>query len=141
MHLRRGAALLGLALAATAGTVLFSDSPATAAEPPSGWDVCPNGSVCIWKDASFLTDSHPYDYVSFARYIPDYSTWMYRNTNIGSANTATSIINDGISETAYMYANKNKRNLLFSIPRGNSNWALAGDHGDNIESGYYYTYN
>lgn len=137
---RRGlAAAIVSAAALTAGLIV--GAPATAAEPPSQWEVCPNGSVCIWKDASFLTNSNVYNMVNFSRYIPDYSGWMYKNTNIGSANTATSIVNDGISETAYMYANTLKRTQLFSIPRGNSNWALAGSQGDNIESGYYYSYN
>lgn len=42
-----------------------------------------------------------------------------------------------------MYANTNKSGFLFSIPKGNSNNNLwwQGSQNDNIESGYYKSYN
>lgn len=138
--------LLGAA-AVTMGLLAggFAATPAMAAEPPSPWAVCPNGSVCIWADPTFQThDGDPsptYNYRDFARYIPDYGGWTYRNTNIGAANTATSIVNDAYTETAYMYANSYKRDFLFNIPKGHSNQWMVGGHNDNIQSGYYYTYN
>lgn len=140
-HVRRNVLATLVAGATLLTGTIVGAAPASAVQPPSPWDVCPNGSVCIWADANGLTGNDPYATVSFSRYIPDYGGWRYKGTNIGSSNTATSIINDGISETAYMYANTSKRDRLFSIPRGNVNWALWGNQGDNIESGYYHTYN
>lgn len=139
------ARLLGIA-ATTVGLLAgaLTATPAMA-EPPSQWDVCPNGTVCIWADPSFQShDGDPspmYNYREFSRYIPNYGTWMFRNTNIGASNKATSIVNDAYTETAYMYANTSKRDRLFSIPKGHYNQWMVGGHNDNIESGYYYTYN
>ncbi|SIS19448.1 hypothetical protein SAMN05880568_3456 [Microbacterium sp. RURRCA19A] len=74
-------------------------------------------------------------------YIPNYSGHFYGNTSFGASNTATSILNAGRYDTAFMYAGINKRDRLFEIPVGNSNGLLFGYQNDNIESGYFATYN
>ncbi|SIS19439.1 peptidase inhibitor family I36 protein [Microbacterium sp. RURRCA19A] len=107
----------------------------------AGINDCPKGYLCIWKDAAYITDGKEKAYVKFQYYIPDYGSYNYEGTNIGSTNTATSIYNNGRYDTAYMYQNTYKRDRLFTIPAGNANWSLLGYLGDNIESGYYSTYN
>jgi len=107
---------------------------------------CPLGYVCTWEDANFVTaEAGPTwsgkSMVRFQYYIPNYSGLFYAYSNVGATNSATSIKNNGRFDTAYLYANPNKRTKLFELPVGNSNWSLWGAHGDNIESGYFRTYN
>ncbi len=128
-----GAAAIALATTAALGV-------APAASAFQG-DSCPSSFLCIWKDGNWYTDQMPNSYVKFQRYIPCYCDWNYERTSINSNDTATSIRNSGVSETAYMYRDSNKGYQLFSIPKGNVNGALWGSQGDSISSGYYASYN
>ncbi|MBD3941761.1 peptidase inhibitor family I36 protein [Microbacterium sp. NEAU-LLC] len=139
---RRDGARKRVTVAAIGAAALVSASVAGIAGPASAaLSDCPSSYLCIWKDASFATAGSGTAYVKFQQYIPDYATWDYAGTSYDANNSATSIYNHGVTETAYMYAEDNKDTLLFDIPRGNSNWALGGNQGDNIESGYYHSFN
>jgi len=132
---RRAALALIATIAAGAG-VVASGAPAIAATSN-----CPSKYLCIWKDTSYKTDGKDSALVKFQYYIPNYGQYKYEGTSLSAANSATSIYNHGATETAYMYANTNKGGFLFSIPKGNTNSWLVGGGGDNIESGYYASYN
>ena len=126
------------ALVMAAGGLASTTAPAFA-----GTADCPSGHLCTWGDADFQTSSKGAALVKFQYYIPDYGSWTYAGTNLSGANSASSIYNHGTSETAYMYANTNKSGLLFSIPKGNTNNNLwwQGNQNDNIESGYFASFN
>jgi hypothetical protein len=133
---KRIAAIAAATVVGAVGSVVGVAAPASAYP----WGRCDSSFTCIWKDANFYTDQTNRQ-VKFQRYIPNYAEWNYSYTNINSNDTATSIFNNGISETAYMYRDAGKGYQLFSIPAGNSNGWLTGGQGDSISSGYYYTYN
>lgn len=136
LNAKRLGAMSGFAAIALSAAALTSAAPAFA-----GTSDCPTSYLCIWKDAHYVTAGAGSHLVKFQQYIPNYGTWDYSGTNYDANNSATSIYNHGVSETAYMYAEDYKDELLFSIPKGHSNGALWGSQGDNIESGYYYSFN
>lgn len=125
------------------GAVMVLAGVAAVAAPASAaTSNCPTGSLCIWGDSGFRTDGTDSALVSFASYIPNYSTWNYSGKPINANNSASSIYNNGRVETAFMYNNTYKTGFMFSIPRGNSNSNLlwAGQN-DKISSGYYASFN
>jgi hypothetical protein len=127
-------------IAATAAlAVAFSALVATPAH--AGLNDCPKGYVCVWRDNFYRTGNLERAFVKFQWYIPNYADYAYEGTGIGSTNTATSIVNNGRTDTAVMYANTSKRTELFQIPIGNRNGNLIYPQGDNIESGYYWIFN
>lgn len=132
------AALACAAAVALTGGIVFGASPAFA-----GTGDCPSGYLCTWGDQGFQTSSKGNALIKFQYYIPNYGTLNYAGTSQNGANSASSIYNHGTSETAYIYANTYKSGFLFSIPKGNSNNDLwwQGSQNDNIESGYYASYN
>ncbi|WP_292699869.1 hypothetical protein [Microbacterium sp. 69-10] len=99
-------------------------------------------AIWVMVGATMLTSAIAVASPASARvYIPDYALWDYVGTSYDANNSATSIYNHGVSETAYMYAGDHHSGLLFSIPKGNYNWWLPAGQNDNIESGYYASYN
>lgn len=124
--------------AATVVAGLLIASPANAA-----LNDCPSTYTCTWGDSDFKTEGTDSALIKFQMYIPNYGTKNYEGKSLNGANSASSIYNRGVSETSYMYSGTNKNGFLFSIPKGNSNsnlWWVAGAN-DNIESGYYYSFN
>jgi hypothetical protein len=127
-----GAVAAAVGIVATLGVA----APASAANGN-----CPSSYLCTWKDSLSVTDGSGSALQLFQQYITNYNKYKYLGTNHNAGNSATSIYNNGITETAYMYANTGRTTILFSIPKGSWNYFLSGSHGDNIESGYYASFN
>lgn len=130
-----------VACAVTDGTLL--GGVAVAAPAHAAKSNCPSGYTCTWGDSDFKTAGIDSALVKFQFYIPNYGTWNYAGTGLNAANSANSIYNHGVSETSSLYSGTSKTGFLFSIPIGNSNSNLwwQGAQNDNIESGYYASYN
>lgn len=104
-----GLSLAGVALAA----------PANAAPA-----ACPSGASCFWSDANYKTGTSTAD-VTFQNYIPNFQCWNYGPTQVacnvltgGSGNsndTATSVYNNGNSESDYWYQGSNQSGYSFSL--------------------------
>lgn len=134
--LRRTTAGVLVALGiATAGTVLIA-TPAQAA-PGS----CSLGYTCLWADPNFETNGSGSAKKSFYQYISNFGSHQYAGTTQGLANSASSIKNNGVSETVHLYRGSNKNNYAFSMPNGTQIAFMALYANDDTESGYYDSFN
>ncbi len=139
--MRRSNVKKKLAMGFTAAAIGIAATFGIAAPASAANGNCPSSYLCTWKDSLSVTDGSGSALQLFQQHISNYNNYKYLGTNYNAGNSATSIFNNGITETAYMYASTSKRGFLFSIPKGSWNYFLSGSHGDNIESGYFASFN
>lgn len=147
MHVNRRAVFLsaGLVFAGIAAT------PALAANPS-----CPRGSSCTWRDTAFVTAGSASGYIGFTNDIPDLGKKLYPVTP-GVAQTgsmsASSMQNNGNSDTVYYYKGLRCNNVYFTRPanagtgsqdgdftNGNPNFGDGSSAQDAIVSGAFQSY-
>lgn len=80
----------------------------------------------------------------FKQYVLNYSGLAYPGTSVTGNDTATSIFNNGVSETSYLYKNAGRGSLVLTLPRGvgyDQLNAQSPSANDVISSGYYASFN
>jgi hypothetical protein len=136
--LKLGAVAIALAVA---GTIAL---PAAAqAAGPTGCTTL--GYTCMWMDGDYKTASSSGNSVKWQQYIPNFGTWNYGSSTYNAANSASSLYNNGNTETVYLYDNTSKSGFAFSrgVQQFSTNFAGAFGvgHNDNLESGYFASFN
>jgi len=123
------------AIAVVVGSVVVA-SPASAL-------TCSSGSACSWGDSQYKTAGGEGNQVAFRYYIPNYSGWTY-NGNGNANDSASSVYNNGNTDTVYWYDDSSARTYAFRMATKNGDQNLndalgtaPAGHNDKLSSGYF----
>lgn len=143
--MRRSALLAAVGCLTVGGGVLAIAVPANAAAPAN----CASGYACWWGDSGYLTSGSTKN-VHYEYDIPDFQKWNYGQTTqfaLGDSNdSASSVYNNGNTDTTYWYTDANEGGYHFTLPikdgdsdLNNSTGAVGPGFNDDLSSAYFYS--
>ena len=147
---RRAKLGLGALLSVVAigvGTVGLA-APANAAAPAS----CDAGTACFWKDTAYKSGGDANLNMWYEHDLPNFQHWNYGHSEAflltGNTNdSASSIYNNGNTDTTYWYTDANRGGYYFTLPikEGDNNLANSAGavdtnaYNDQLSSAYFYS--
>lgn len=108
---------------------------------------CPSGYSCIWADQNYLTSGSSTHYRKFQQWMADYHAYNYEGTSQNSADSATSVYNNGNYEKARFFDDWHGYGSYFELPiktgdahLNDSTGAAPGGHDNKLSSGLFQSY-
>ncbi|QAY61248.1 hypothetical protein ET475_15505 [Microbacterium protaetiae] len=136
-----GRVAMGLwSIAGVMGGGLLFAAPAQAAAPTD----CPPTYACLWGDTAFKTGGATASVIKLKQYIPALRPFSYYGTSRTGHDSASSVFNNGSTDTAYFFKNENHGGAWFkkSTNDGDSdftNGSPPGSFNDSLDSVYFAT--
>lgn len=96
---------------------------------PAGATNCPAGYTCLWRDLSYATDGSTSKRIQFADQIGNFGNYTYSGTFHNAANSASSVSNEGLSNTVRVYSETQFNGPSFALARNTGDGNLTDGSG------------
>jgi hypothetical protein len=88
---------------------------------------CGSGYSCVWEDPNYVTNGNTLAHIKFYYYIPELGSWNYNGTSVSGHDTASSMHNNGTSQTVYYYVDSYCSGTSFSRSAGQMDGDFTND--------------